>query len=543
MAEAPRLPKSVSVTDLAARRGLEKKPVQPQGTRPVSHEELRARLAHDVVNNSGVPVDNSHQLQEERESSMELPVLEILHYDRNPRKSQNDNYDDIKESIRATKRLTSPLVVTRRPGQKQFMVAMGGNTRLTILQELFNETGDPAFQRAVVTYVPWKSETETLAAHMRENELRGAMCFWDKAKAYAEIKALLEEEIGSKLSGRGFEQALRERGLPVGKSAISYFNFAVGQLEKLGEACQSLTMPKVNELQPAFNAHEKLFKHFVQEAAWVEVRDQVLKSTEQSWLATRELDPTRLVDQMDQAVALRLEEAVEFVKTVRDLCQQNDDVAGMVAQARLLMKPAIASPSPVSAPSSTPAPGHSQSTTDDANHPNELRNAGREAGLARNRTPKSENELIAIVQEIATRFARQSQVADCLRLSESWPSGFYVEVPENDEPIDLVEDGLDRYHGWWMLAMLSEQLDGAWSHLMPLDSTWRQAQRREKGRDEFALQHYMDTILGMPIDPLTLGKRLSSNHDSIALWIDLVGRLRELRVVAPGRFDEEGGAS
>ncbi|MBK6744842.1 MAG: hypothetical protein IPG66_18555 [Hydrogenophilales bacterium] len=118
---------------------------------------------------------------------------------------------------------------------------------------------------------------------------------------------------------------------------------------------------------------------------------------------------------------------------------------------------------------------------------------------------------------------------------------FCVEVPENDEPIDLVDHhGADRYHGWWMLATLSEQLDGAWSGLMPEDSTWRQAQRQEQGRDAFALQHYMDTILGMPIDPLTLGKWLASNP-SVATWMELVEALRALRATAPQRFAMEGG--
>lgn len=144
---------------------------------------------------------------------MTLPVMDILHYDKNPRKAINDQYDVIKESIRSTKQLTSPLVVTRRPGQDKFMVGKGGNTRLTALQELFSETGDAAFQYVVVTYTPWLSESSTLSAHLVENELRGEMIFWDKAKAYADLKQMIESETGNPLSARAFEQTLKERGL------------------------------------------------------------------------------------------------------------------------------------------------------------------------------------------------------------------------------------------------------------------------------------------------------------------------------------------
>jgi hypothetical protein len=86
-----------------------------------------------------------------------------------------------------------------------------------------------------------------------------------------------------------------------------------------------------------------------------------------------------------------------------------------------------------------------------------------------------------------------------------------------------------------MLASLSEQLDGSWSMLMPESSTWRQAQRQENGRDDLALQHYMETILGMPIDPLTLGRWLATSPAAND-WLELVHTLRDLRAAAPQRF-------
>jgi hypothetical protein len=63
-------------------------------------------------------------------------------------------------------------------------------------------------------------------------------------------------------------------------------------------------------VQPTFNAHERLLTYLVQESAWPEIRDQVLRSTEQSWLATSQLEPAKIIEHLDQAVALKLGEAV-----------------------------------------------------------------------------------------------------------------------------------------------------------------------------------------------------------------------------------------
>lgn len=542
MSKPPRLPTGVSFEEVAARRQLERENKQPPGTKQVSQSEVRSLLAARVVN-SGIPVDNSHQLAIEQESQMTLPVMDIQLYDRNPRKAPNEDYDAIKESIRATKRLNSPLMVTRRPGQQKFMVGKGGNTRLSILQELFQETGDQAYQYTVVTYTPWRSESATLADHLVENELRSPMCFWDKAKAYAELKQLIEAEAGSTLSGRAFEQALKERGLPVGKTLLSYFGFASKNMASLGQACYSLTTTSIMSIQPAFNALERLLKHFLQDASWPEVRDLVLKSAEQSWLSTNELDPLKLVENLDQAVALKLGEAVEFVRIARDLFQRfpAEESAGLVAQARLQMMPASAKHAGSAATKelSKPVDGTGKASTPritpstDSTHPS-TEHAERVSA------PVSEAQLLEVVQDTATLFARMSLIADCLRLTAEWPTGFYMEVPENDEPIDLSMDALDRYHGWWMLAMLSEQLEDTWSARLPKDSTWRRAQRQEDGFDQFALQHYMETILGMPIDPLTLGKRLASAAESVPVWMELVHHLRRLRSQHPGRFEARG---
>ena len=53
---------------------------------------------------------------------MDLSVEQIKLYDRNPRRSPNPKYAEIKESIRATRGMGVHFTVTRRPGEELYMV-------------------------------------------------------------------------------------------------------------------------------------------------------------------------------------------------------------------------------------------------------------------------------------------------------------------------------------------------------------------------------------------------------------------------------------
>ena len=73
------------------------------------------------------------------DTAMVVTLDELRPYDRNPRLARNPLYDAIKDSIR-TRGLDSPPQVTRRPGEKHYIIRNGGNTRLAILRELWAET-------------------------------------------------------------------------------------------------------------------------------------------------------------------------------------------------------------------------------------------------------------------------------------------------------------------------------------------------------------------------------------------------------------------
>jgi integrating conjugative element, PFGI_1 class, ParB family protein len=161
-------------------------------------------------------------------------IVEIDHidyYDRNPRRSPNDKYQEIKASIAAGE-MDQPLTITRRPGAPRYMVFKGGNTRLRALKELFAETGEERFQRIHCLFQPWTRESDALLGHLKENDLRGDLVFIDRALAIRGLKLLLEEETGEPLSSRRLSALLKERGYTIGHAIIAWFDYAVDVLHQ-----------------------------------------------------------------------------------------------------------------------------------------------------------------------------------------------------------------------------------------------------------------------------------------------------------------------
>ena len=156
-----------------------------------------------------------------------LDVRCIKPYERNPRRCQNPEYDRIKASIRASG-IDQPLVITRRPGNSDYIIHSGGNTRLLVLKDLYEETGDDRFHLVQCLFKPWNRESDVLLAHLRENDLRSGLSFIDKALAIFDIKRLLEEELDvGTLSQRRLQAVLRDGGYSVSDSLISRMGYAV----------------------------------------------------------------------------------------------------------------------------------------------------------------------------------------------------------------------------------------------------------------------------------------------------------------------------
>ena len=145
-------------------------------------------------------VSNVSSIEKSGEPRITLTLDQIFHYEKNPRRSRNPLYDDIKESIRVGRGLLMPLMVTQRPSQAHYILSAGGNTRLTALKELYQETGDECFFIQDCGYEPWVSELKIMNNHYIENSKRADLSFIDTAHFVFSFKAEVEKKIGRALS-------------------------------------------------------------------------------------------------------------------------------------------------------------------------------------------------------------------------------------------------------------------------------------------------------------------------------------------------------
>ncbi|MBL4748895.1 MAG: ParB N-terminal domain-containing protein [Magnetovibrio sp.] len=136
--------------------------------------ELAKSLTQTYEGLSGSANDKLKVVDPVVETPMVLNIEQIELYENNPRTFKNPKYDDIKASINA-EGLKQPLCVTRRPGDSKYFVEAGGNTRLSILWELFEETSDYKYANISVIFRPWKDDSNIMVSHLIENELRGEM--------------------------------------------------------------------------------------------------------------------------------------------------------------------------------------------------------------------------------------------------------------------------------------------------------------------------------------------------------------------------------
>ncbi len=204
---------------------------------------------------------------------------DIEFYTLNPRKTDNPEYEAIKESIREIG-LENPLTLTKRPGDASYTLYNGGNTRLKALKELWQETNDERYYYQDCRFMPWPEhgDLDVLMKHMIENETRGDMLLIDKANAAYKIKQLHEDETGQKIGLRPLELLLKAKGWSVGFSTLGVYIFASEKLaNKIPFAFKNgLGKPKVKEIRKIYNAIEKYIKEKLPELNIEEMQELYL---------------------------------------------------------------------------------------------------------------------------------------------------------------------------------------------------------------------------------------------------------------------------
>lgn len=182
----------------------------------LSQEEITGKLHQDHF-------PRGSELERLSDPLTDTPMLVTLEqlrpYEHNPRFIRNSLYDDIKASIRE-RGLDQPPPITRRPGETYFIIRNGGNTRLAILGELWQETRDERFFRIHCLFRPWSNELTALLGHLAESDLHGQLTFIERALAVAKLKTMLEPD-GVVLTQRELARHLAAGGYPISQSHIS----------------------------------------------------------------------------------------------------------------------------------------------------------------------------------------------------------------------------------------------------------------------------------------------------------------------------------
>ncbi|MBL8379139.1 MAG: ParB N-terminal domain-containing protein [Burkholderiales bacterium] len=290
--------------------------------RQLSIDERRRLVAESlrVGNPDSRSGDLPTQADPRQECQIELTVDAIHPYENNPRRAGNERFEDIKASVRANG-IRTPLTVTRRPGEAHFIVEAGGNTRLQAIQQLWAETGDARFQKLLVLFRPWQSESHVLTSHLIENELRGEMSFWDKACGIVSLKARLEAEKGLPLSIRQLEEAIKGLGLSINTATLAHYLFATERLGTLGEAVTSLSGLDVKTLQPRLNAmkrHALARASIAEDDLYAGTFEPVFRRFSDKFRKTSIFSVVALLRACEEALALRLGVHVDKVREALD---------------------------------------------------------------------------------------------------------------------------------------------------------------------------------------------------------------------------------
>lgn len=163
------------------------------------------------------------------DTPMVITLDELKPYELNPRIIRNPMFDDIKASIRE-RGLDAPPAITRRPGESHYIIRNGGNTRLTILNELWKTTREERFFRIHCLFRPWQSEITVLTGHLAENELHGSLLFIERALGVEKIREFYEQEKNEPISQRQLSQRLSADGYPISQTLVSQMQETVHYL-------------------------------------------------------------------------------------------------------------------------------------------------------------------------------------------------------------------------------------------------------------------------------------------------------------------------
>jgi len=500
----------------------------------------------------------------DKEVLLRLPLDRIKPYGRNPRRSPHPQYARLKASMRADG-MGQPLVVTQCPGDQDYTVGAGGNTRLQILRELHEETGEKRFSEALCVCRPWTGEASVLLAHLKENDLRGDLTFLDKAVAVREARELLEEELGKgRLTQTRVAELLQERGYSLSQGLISQMAYAVERLlPLLPNALHSgLGRPQVERLRQLDKAFRGL---------WLERSIDTEAEVEET-LATLcrrydgpELDFDGLRRALEAEVAQRGEISLHAVHL--DLQSRlgrsgpedvkKESLASGAGPSNALPSQGASPRAPVSTDSSAPEPRVNGPQASEPRSPEkggrafeeptdagaqELPSAerrqtpapavsteptGSDASAPESTAPKDLKSLRARAWTLASRLAQRNGLSELIQPLAGEGLGFLLtDVPDPALVDQLDEDALAQVSMvWWQLAAACELTVAPVARLLPRLTEGSVLHRTLEDQDAGLLFSSVWTL-----DPGHIGYRLWRRLDEPA-WRDLLALMETYRAL------------
>lgn len=471
----------------------------------ISATDARARLAL-AVDRPGNAAGDLKVGDELDGSTMVLPVDAIRTYEKNPRLRENPKYLSIKESVRAQGGITNQLTVTKRPGDDFYIPFGGGNTRVLVTQELWQETQDPKFKLLTVVYRKWRGDAANIAAHLAENNNRGDTSFWETAYGLWQLKQELERELGRILSAPELNKEARRLGMDFGNSSVQAFLFAVEYLSPIGPWLQARVVNQT--LKPCIGALQGLcvqLGHGLPQARAaldrvLELTGEMLRSQESGKAPDAEvrLDLEELVHALNGSVAELLNVPATALPLMLAARAANPRISGDELR-RCAVPPMPAAPQakPLE-PAHTRAPHEAEQLPPDRppipasvqlplqpamlapvqpGPPTAPIEPAQEMRSDHAPDPGDPANAPATVHEILGDITRVADLADVVAVCEAMPLGYYVELPEAG--IALIDgrrcpDPEMRCAAWYVLAALSGQLDRRIARALPSDSRWRQ---------------------------------------------------------------------
>lgn len=430
-----------------------------------------------------------------------MPVMSIQFYENNPRIATNEVFEELKDSIRING-ILQPLTVTKRPGESNYILYAGGNTRLRAIRDLWEETQDQKYYETRVIIKKWRGEASVLLAHMAENTQRNDMTFWDKANGVLKIKAQLEADLGKQLSLRELERELKSNGVGISPGLISRFIFATNRLSEVG---QWLSGTYLESLQPLLNSLSRLcfLWHEIDEEMFYE---SIVKPISREYadylnnsLITESVENKPAFSQqefnrrLNASVVKVLEINSEQLRKMLSALERFKDKDFGKEELSQLIKPSQdlenltnklnAADSLASRQIKTESVSTNQNSQDTelSTHAHRVF-MGHESGdieLSGEAIIESIQQDDYIKQTSDTinnkinRLISIAGIANCVKEAPGMPLGFYLGFP-NDGPLDLKDNARNRQAAWWVVSMATGQFNQQLckQHLPP-DDPWR----------------------------------------------------------------------